>query len=167
MCIVSSCRFITVLSKKGQMTSWWICKRCWALGADTFERGDLECISGIHTLKCLQSIYFLSSRCPTPAMPQWDWALAPNIPTLPGHGFLLLAQSWPVPIPMAEPGIWRCSSAPQLHCSWLDGWIQFEPPQLQHPGSPPALQSQNLPQILLSKLSFISCHINSEDSQHL
>lgn len=55
---------------------------------------------------------------------------------------------------------------PPLPCSWLDGWIQFESLQLQHPGSHLALQSQNLPQILLSNLSFISCYVNFEHSQH-
>lgn len=46
---------------------------------------------------------------------------------------------------------------PQLPCSWLDGCILFQSPWLQHPGSHAALESQNLPQILLSKLtSFVA-----------
>lgn len=79
-------------------------------------------VSGIHTLKCFQNIYFLSSRCPAPAMPQQGLSLPPNIPTLPAHGLPVLAQSWPAPIPMAKPDTWRCSSAPSCPArGWMVG----------------------------------------------
>lgn len=119
----SNCRFVTALSKKRpsdctvdmqQMLSTG-CRHLW------FWRSRV-CASGIRTLKCLQNFYFLSSRCPAPAMPQQGRSPSPKTPTLSGHGFLVLAQSWPLPIPTAEPDIWCCSSAPSCPaCGWTVG----------------------------------------------
>lgn len=138
----SSCRFVTVSSKKRpsdctvdmqQMLSTG-CRHLWVWRSRV-------CVSRIRTLKCLQNFYFLSSRCPAPAMaqqgrplisqhpyPVWPWVPSPG-PVLASahpHGrawYLVLLQ------------------CPQLPCLWLDSWIQFQSPWLQHPGSHPALRS--------------------------
>lgn len=119
----SNCRFVTALSKKRpsdctvdmqQMLSTG-CRHLWIWRSRV-------CVSRIRTLKCLQNFYFLSSRCPAPAMPQQGRPPSPKTPTLSGHGFLVLAQSWPLPIPTAEPDIWCCSSAPSCPArGWMVG----------------------------------------------